>query len=41
MKMMIYIFQNDIVCGYAVGGDEEEAIWRGRRVNVTDLTLGK
>jgi hypothetical protein len=36
-----YIFQNDVVGGYAIGCDEEEVLWRGRRVDVTDLALGK
>jgi hypothetical protein len=37
----VYIFQNDVVGGYAIGCDEEEVLWRGRRVDVTDLALGK
>ena len=37
----IYIFENDVVGGYAIGCDEEEELWRGRRVYVADLALGK
>ena len=37
----IYIFHNDVVGGYAIGCDEEEVFWRGRRIDVADLTLGK
>ena len=36
-----YIFQNDVVGGYAIGCDEEKVLWRGRCVDVTDLALGK
>ncbi len=39
--MTIYIFENDVVGGYAIGCDEEEEFWRGRRVDVADLALGK
>ena len=38
---IIYIFENDVVGGYAIGCDEEEVFWGGRRVDVADLALGK
>ena len=40
-EFFFYIFQNDVVGGYAIGCDEEEVLWRGRRVDVTDLAFGK
>jgi len=39
--MVMYIFENDVVGGYAIGCDEEEVFWRGRGVDVADLALGK
>jgi len=41
MGGQIYIFHDDIVGGYAIGRDEEEVFWRGRRIDVTDLALRK
>ena len=39
--MITYIVEDDVVGGYAIGCDEEEMFWRGRRVDVADLALGK
>ena len=39
--MVIYVFENDVVGGYAIGCDEEEVVCGGRRVDVADLALGK
>ena len=41
MGDVMYIFKDDIVGGNAIGCDKEEVFWRGRRVDVTDLTLGE
>jgi hypothetical protein len=39
--MIIYIVEDDVVGGYAIGCDEEEVFWGGCRVDVADLALGK
>ena len=39
--VVIYIVENDVVGGYAIGCDEEEVFWGGRRVDVANLALGK